>query len=194
MEAENPLPLPRQHFYSRLDPYMVDPARDRKVRIFVTIGKVENRGVTMTWQRLSWYCSGHNLSGWGRYCSLPLLALFCFALTSSVACGNEPVIKQALAPKVIDVKLDAHGRLRTVVVDSNGNLRANQPVAIFAGKTPVASAMTDAEGQVNLPVLKSGTYSLVAGRQISVCRVWAQTTAPPSANSQVLCVSDTEIV
>src|SRR5207244_11669104 len=93
-----------------------------------------------------------------------------------------------------DVALRAGGLLVGQVVDQQGVAKVGTPVSVqFAGKD-VVRATTDANGVFAAKGLRGGQYQLLTPLGGSVCRLWADNTAPPAARPAALIVSGNQVV
>jgi hypothetical protein len=96
-------------------------------------------------------------------------------------------VKQS-AP-VVDVALGQGGKLLGQVVDTNGAVESNVPVSLRQGDRELAKAKADANGYFAFSGLRGGVYQVVAAKGVASYRVWAQRTAPPTAQKGALVVS-----
>jgi hypothetical protein len=96
-------------------------------------------------------------------------------------------VKQS-AP-VVDVALGQGGKLLGQVVDTNGAVESNVPVSLRQGDRELARAKADANGYFAFSGLRGGVYQVVAAKGVASYRVWAQRTAPPTAQKGALVVS-----
>lgn len=118
----------------------------------------------------------------------------CLALTLLFQSPLISAAEQAAAGSMLDVALREGGVLTTRVVDSLGNPIAGEQVFIeFKGKQ-VASSVSDHDGLVAISGLRPGLHAIVTPMGTTVCRLWSEGTAPPSAVSLPAVVSDSEVV
>lgn len=96
--------------------------------------------------------------------------------------------------RMVDSVLGPQGTLHGKVVDSRGAAVAGSPVVLVQEAGPVAETVTDAQGRFAVTNLAPGTYLAAADEGIGAFRVWPEATAPPSARSEVLIVSDGTLV
>jgi hypothetical protein len=96
-------------------------------------------------------------------------------------------VKQS-AP-VVDVALGQGGKLLGQVVDTNGAVESSVPVSLRQGDRELARAKADANGYFAFSGLRGGVYQVVAAKGVASYRVWAQRTAPPTAQKGALVVS-----
>lgn len=105
--------------------------------------------------------------------------------------ASKPV-KQASV--VVDVALGQGGLLLGQFVDTNGAAKANTPVSLRLGNRELAMAKTDTNGYFAFSGLRGGVYQLVAAKGVATCRVWAERTAPPTAQKVAVVFSGQEVV
>jgi hypothetical protein len=98
------------------------------------------------------------------------------------------------APQVFDVALTPGGTFTGHVVDSQGIGVEGAVVSIRQGNREVARTVTDRNGTFVARNLRGGMYQVVGGRGEGLYRLWAANTAPPSAQSQALIVSSSQVV
>lgn len=98
------------------------------------------------------------------------------------------------ALRIGDVVLGPQRTLRGQVVDPQGMPVSRARVVLFRQTGAVVKLAADTEGRFAVSNLPQGTYLVVGGEGAAACRVWAARTAPPSANSEVLVVSDGTLV
>ena len=103
---------------------------------------------------------------------------------------SGPVLQAATGqpPAVPDVALDAGGTLHGQVVDVNGRPLGKIAVAISQLDRELARTVSDESGRFRVTGLRGGAYGIVVGQCSTVCRLWAPTTAPPSARPAALVV------
>ncbi len=89
-----------------------------------------------------------------------------------------------------DAVLGKDGMLRGQVVNQQGVALAATPIALTQNGQIVAAVQTDAKGNFELAQVRGGMYQLHTAGGVGSYRVWANGTAPPSANQQVLFVHD----
>jgi hypothetical protein len=93
-----------------------------------------------------------------------------------------------------DIALREGGMLVGQVVDAQGVAQANSPVSIRFANHEVVRATTDKNGMFAAKGLRGGQYQLLTQDGVSVCRLWAADTAPPSARSAALVVTGDNVV
>lgn len=93
-----------------------------------------------------------------------------------------------------DVALRSGGVLVGQVVDQQGVAKAATPVSIRTAGSEVVQTTTDANGVFAAKGLRGGQYELATQEGVTVCRLWAADTAPPSARSAALVVSQGDVV
>jgi hypothetical protein len=98
------------------------------------------------------------------------------------------------ASLVLDVALDAAGRLHGQVVDPNGRPLAQTAVGVRHHEQRIAATVTDANGYFVLAGLRGGIYQVDAAGVQATWRVWAPQTAPPLAQSAALIVGGSSVM
>jgi hypothetical protein len=93
-----------------------------------------------------------------------------------------------------DVALDSAGYLHGRAVDLQGRPLADQPVVLGRAGRRLAPCRTDGAGRFRVGPLRGGPYSLSAGGQARLVRVWPGPTAPPSAAEVALVVAQGDVV
>ena len=97
------------------------------------------------------------------------------------------------APAVLDVALDAEGKLNGQVVNPEGVPIADASVMLHRDAKEVALAKTNEAGYFTVANLRGGNYQLTSGETGGVYRVWTADSAPPAARSGVLIVQGQNI-
>jgi hypothetical protein len=116
-------------------------------------------------------------------------ALACVAMiTPSSVLAVEPTTSRT------DVALRPGGLLVGQVVDQQGTAKAGAVVSVKYAEHEVVRTTTDANGVFAAQGLRGGQYQLETEDGISVCRLWAPNTAPPSARPAALVVSGNHAV
>lgn len=92
--------------------------------------------------------------------------------------------------QVRDVALGTKGALQGQMVDPQGNPKGATVVSLRQSGREVASVFTKADGTFRIEGVRGGNYQVVAAGTDSTYRLWAADTAPPSAKSSLLLVSD----
>lgn len=95
---------------------------------------------------------------------------------------------------VVDVQLDADGKLRGEVFNAKKQPVANAIVSVRASRKEVVRVRTTEKGTFEVTDLKPGVYYIVAGTGHGVYRVWAAKAAPPKAYKQIRMVSDRTLI
>ena len=101
--------------------------------------------------------------------------------------GHKPAVQPAAT--VTDVALGERGLLLGQVVDAQGAALKNAPVTILQNDKQVVTTKADAEGRFAVQGLRGGTYQIATKDGVSVCRLWAHDTAPPTAQGGALVCS-----
>ena len=100
----------------------------------------------------------------------------------------------AQAPVVLDVALRDGGVLVGQMVDRHGATLAAQPVALVYDGEVIVRAQTDERGVFAVQGLRGGEYHVATAAGVVPARLWAANTAPPTARSAALIVSDDAVV
>ena len=100
----------------------------------------------------------------------------------------KPVVRTVAANSVLDIGLTQGGTFTGRVVDQTGAALEGAEVVVKQGKTEVTRTITDKQGSFVAKNLKGGVYTIASGATEGTYRVWAEKTAPPSAQDQVLIV------
>lgn len=95
---------------------------------------------------------------------------------------------------VVDIQLDAEGKLRGEVFNAKKKPVANATISVRASRKEVVRARTNEKGQFEVKDLKPGVYYIIAGTGHGVYRVWTAKMAPPKAREQVRIVSDRTLI
>jgi hypothetical protein len=93
-----------------------------------------------------------------------------------------------------DVALRPGGLLVGQVVDQQGVAKPGMAVSVRFADCEVVRTNTDANGVFAAQGLRGGQYQLVTDNGISICRLWAPNTAPPSARPAALVVCGNDVV
>ena len=112
-------------------------------------------------------------------------------------CLPQPLLASTPAkqsPVVVDVALGQGGVLLGQVVDPNGAVKANVPVSLRLGDRELAKARTDNNGYFAFSGLRGGVYMVAAAKGVAAYRVWAERTAPPTAQKGALVVSGQDLM
>lgn len=118
-------------------------------------------------------------------------------IIAAVACTGMllPQASLAASPAVgNDVALRSGGVLVGHVVDQQGHSKAGATVSIQYADHEVARTTTDQNGVFAAKGLRGGQYQLKAQDGVTVCRLWADDTAPPAARPAALVITGNEIV
>ena len=105
------------------------------------------------------------------------------------ATTTAPSSPSAPAGAVVDIALREGGALAGQVLDAQGNHLASTTVAIQSLDGLVVTAVTDPAGRFEVTGLRGGTYRIATAHGAGTYRLWAPTTAPPSARPGVLLVA-----
>jgi len=122
------------------------------------------------------------------------LALACIAMVLPLRTLAATPAGPQDRPAIVDVALGEGGRLIGQVVDGAGVPQADTPVAVLHQERVVAETKTDPTGYFAVQGLRGGTYQLAASRAGGVFRLWADQTAPPSAQAGALLIAEETVV
>jgi hypothetical protein len=122
-----------------------------------------------------------------------------FSMTlAAIACLGMIIPPGALAspPASLadDVALRPGGLLVGQVVDAQGAAQGGAVVSIQYGDREVVRTSTDENGVFAAQGLRGGQYQIVTDQGLSVCRLWAPATAPPSAHEAAIVVTGQDVV
>jgi hypothetical protein len=110
--------------------------------------------------------------------------------TSTPAFAAGSAAPQRRAESVVaDVALGKGGSLSGQLVDAQGKPLARQAVLVARSGKIVARATTSQDGRFQAAGLAGGVYQVAAGNSAASYRLWADRTAPPTAQPSVLLVS-----
>jgi hypothetical protein len=98
------------------------------------------------------------------------------------------------ATAAADITLSRDGTLAGQLLDGAGTPKPQQRIVALSGSRVISQARTDERGRFSLAIPASGTYVLSDAESSAVVRVWSPAVAPPSAKSELLFVSDTELI
>lgn len=96
--------------------------------------------------------------------------------------------------KPVDVSLAEDGKLRGVLLDSQGEPVVDQQVVIYRDGEEVASSKSNGEGAFELDGIKGGLLAIASEEGGGMFRVWTSHTAPPSAKDVAVVYHDASIV
>lgn len=100
----------------------------------------------------------------------------------------------ASEPTVSDVALQGAGELTGHLVGHDGKCVAREMVYLLRQGTVVGSCQTDASGRFAFTGLTGGVYEVRWAQGVTICRLWAPQTAPPSAKADLLLTANTTVV
>jgi hypothetical protein len=89
---------------------------------------------------------------------------------------------------MFDVALTAGGTFTGRVVDQSGAAMEGAEVTVKQEEKEICRVVTDRTGTFTVSNLKGGVYTITSGATTGSYRLWAEKTAPPSANSQGLLI------
>ena len=116
-----------------------------------------------------------------------ILSQFAYAASAGQAAGP-------MSSTVRDVALQEGGLLTGQVLDGAGAPVAATPVAVVDQDRAVATALTGEDGRFAIRGVKAGVYQVATAKGVTVCRLWAPRTAPPSALPDALVVNGDTVV
>jgi hypothetical protein len=100
----------------------------------------------------------------------------------------------ASEPMVIDVALQDVGVLSGHVVGQDGKCLAQQTVYVLRQGESVGTCQTDVAGRFVMTGLAGGVYEVRWAQGVTICRLWAPLTAPPSAKAELLLTADATVL
>lgn len=121
----------------------------------------------------------------GLACVTWLLPLQAMAAGQNTSLPNSP----RNAPAIRDVELGTGGRITGQFVDAQGQPKANQVVVVQRQHAQPQQTRTDTSGRFVIDGATGGLYQVATADSVVLCRCWAENTAPPGANRDLLIVS-----
>jgi hypothetical protein len=112
-----------------------------------------------------------------------MLVLACVGMIIPRSCL---LAQQPTKSTITDVALDAQGIFQGRVVDAQGQPVTGINVLMKTDEAVVVSTQTDAAGAFQVNSLRGGFYQLHVASSAKNVRVWAPSTAPPSATEGLL--------
>jgi len=101
----------------------------------------------------------------------------------------------ALAEVLIhDVALGEGGVLQGRVLDRLGSPLPHSEVILLRGETEVGRTVAAADGRFQFAGLRGGVHQLVAHEDVTLCRLWTASAAPPAAKAGLALYGDSELV
>jgi hypothetical protein len=97
-------------------------------------------------------------------------------------------------PQVQDVALAADGSLRGRLVSLEGIGQDNVVVVARQAGREIARTLTDKTGHFSLAVKRGGVYEVQTGSQVTLYRLWAAQTAPPTAAQAALIIAGEDVL
>lgn len=95
---------------------------------------------------------------------------------------------------VVDVALGVAGRLTGQVLDAQGDVVPRAVVSIRFGDAEIARCVSDERGRYAVTNLRGGLHHIVCNGGETVFRLWSPQTAPPSALTIGMVVSQRRVV
>ena len=114
-------------------------------------------------------------------------ALFA-AVTATPVLADEPVELRSR-----DVLLHS-GSLSGVVVDRDSRPLPGISVQLLHGKTLIATATSDDNGNFAVHGLRNGGHVVATGEEKELVRFWNSSAAPPSASARLIMVVDEQVI
>lgn len=105
-----------------------------------------------------------------------------------------PATTPASEPLVVDIALQDGGALTGSVVAKDGTCAAQETVYVLQQGTVVGTCQTHASGDFAMTGLTGGVYEVRWANGVTLCRLWAPQTAPPSANSNLVLTANALVV
>jgi hypothetical protein len=110
------------------------------------------------------------------------------------AAGAEPTRDYPnQRPAIKDAALGKSGILRGSVYNAQGVPLPGVDVAVLTIDGKAVQSRTTEKGEFAVGGLKGGVYQVMAGQGSQVIRAWSEGTAPPTAQRQVLVISDPRV-
>jgi hypothetical protein len=124
--------------------------------------------------------------------ALVMAWIACTGMISPISVfGGQPVVSQQA--QIQDVSLNS-GTFAGQVVDQQGRPIAGAAVSLSQQGAGGVDTVTDASGRFQVSNLAGGVYQITAADTITVCRIWAENSAPPVATDGLLVVSQRDVV
>ncbi len=102
--------------------------------------------------------------------------------------------KTASVSVIRDVALTSGGTFNGQILNAEGLVVAGTEVKLLQGGEEIAQTVTDQEGHFKVANLRGGVYQVSAQNTQESVRLWAEDTAPPAAESEVVIVSSPQVV
>jgi len=102
--------------------------------------------------------------------------------------------KSTSTPKIKDVELAEGGTLAGRVFSLSGKPIKNAKITLRQGAAKIAVVQSDENGVFTATNLRGGLYHVQCGCSNQLYRAWAPETAPPAANSNVVLVTNEQVV
>lgn len=112
---------------------------------------------------------------------------------SPARCEDRAADAAQARTAIRDTALGKSGVLRGKVFNAQGMPLSGVDVAVLTTDGKAIRSRSTAEGEFAIGGLKGGVYQVVAGHGSEVVRAWSEGTAPPTAEQQVLVVSDPRV-
>jgi hypothetical protein len=121
------------------------------------------------------------------------------AAAEKAASPAEKTASPAAAPggaavRAHDVALQPGGILAGRLVDAQGTAQPGTVISVQYGEREVARTTTDAQGLFAARGLRGGQYLIVTPTGYSFYRLWAEGTAPPTAQPEAVVVARPDVV
>lgn len=123
-----------------------------------------------------------------------LTAIACVGmLTPTSALYAEQTAKPTQS-KIADVALGTGGLLAGTVVKADGSPVPGAHIVLRSKERTLVDTTTADDGSFRIHALRGGVYDMNANGNVSVMRLWAPQTAPPSSAKTVTLIAGEEIV
>ena len=129
---------------------------------------------------------------WFNRIQLGLVALASIGVMfPQLAMANGPQSTQ----QTRDMSLRSDGSFVGKVLNQHGRAQDKQPVLLLQNGQPIATALTNANGEFGFQLQKGGLYQIQSRDTVTTYRMWTAATAPPSAvQSATLVTNDTLVL
>ncbi|MDA0835060.1 MAG: carboxypeptidase-like regulatory domain-containing protein [Planctomycetota bacterium] len=114
--------------------------------------------------------------------------------TATKTLSKESSSQTAEATTIRDVALASGGTFNGQLLNAEGLALSGVEVAMYQGTEQVARTVTDTSGYFSVSNLRGGVYQVNAENTQEVYRLWSEEMAPPSAEQDVVIVSNPKVV
>jgi len=109
-------------------------------------------------------------------------------------CAASTQMTRPISSAVRDVALRDGGHLTGQVLDAAGTPVVETAVALVDRGRVLASTQTGTDGRFAIAGVKAGVCEVATTEGVTVCRLWAPQTAPPSAQKDALVIHGDKVV